>query len=142
MLKFQSLWRSTRNTSASCLQEEIWEQIQAHRTRIRAANQPYAENRSFSNTVRELVKKGKLEEARQLCLKQVRLFFCRLWTGKERAFQLQPAEGMIVYKRALCSKLPFLEHNLKRQGRGIVWQPKHVCCRVFFKFVAADLKSF
>lgn len=52
-------------------QEEVWEQIQAHRAKVRAANQPYAENRSFSNTVRELVKKGQLQEARQLCLNQV-----------------------------------------------------------------------
>ena len=53
------------------LQEEIWEQIQAHRAKVRAANKPYADNRSFSNTVRELVKKGQMQEARELCLKQV-----------------------------------------------------------------------
>jgi hypothetical protein len=56
----------------SCgVQEEIWEKIQAHRSEVRAANKPFSENRSFSSSVRELIKKGQLEEACKLCRAQV-----------------------------------------------------------------------
>lgn len=57
--------------------EEIWEKIQAHRSEVRAANKPFSENRSFSSSVRELIKKGQLEEACKLCRAQTDDFMGR-----------------------------------------------------------------
>ena len=49
----------------------MWDKIQAHRNKVRAANKPFSENRAFSSSVRELVKKGQVEEARKQCQEQV-----------------------------------------------------------------------
>ncbi len=54
----------------------MWEKIQAHRSKVRAANKPFSENRNFSASVRELVKKGQLEVARSQCAAQVSRFQC------------------------------------------------------------------
>ena len=53
------------------MQEEVWDKIQAHKSKVRAANKPFSENRSFSSSVRDLVKKGQVEEARKQCQEQV-----------------------------------------------------------------------
>ena len=89
-------------------QEEVWEKIQAHRAKVRAANQPYADNRSFSNDVRELVKKGQLQEARQLCLKQVQSkihFSIFSWGCLPSDFQLACRVQLSVLPICLVSNL-------------------------------------
>lgn len=71
MEKSRSFVGTDKRTAGRFVQEAVWAKIQKHRSSVRAAHKPFSDNRSFSANVRELVKRGKVEEARQMCAQQV-----------------------------------------------------------------------
>ena len=93
------------------LQETVWEKIQKNREAARAANKPFADNRTFSSQVRDLVKRGKADEARQLCAEQV-------W-GPLRAFDMDylGTHDKLNCQRSCCApgmqQTPEQLHNLQ-----------------------------
>ena len=54
-------------------QDKVWTQLREEEKKTKAATEPYYAGRRFAVRVRDIIQAGRVEEAREMCNRQVQL---------------------------------------------------------------------